>query len=267
MKSLSDSNLINKIVVITRAQDQQSEARKLFSDLGAKVLDFPSLAIGPPDDLMLLDNAIDTLDRFDWIIFSSANGVRAIEERLNLKNLQLSGFLPKLKVAVIGRKTAKVLSEIGISADYLPPDFVADSLIEDFPFFKPGLRVLIPRVQSGGRTILKEAFAKKGSNVVEIAAYESKCPSFIPKETLNAFKYKQVDLITFASSKTVSNCAKLMKDNFGLHFHNFLEKVKIISIGPQTSKSCLLHFNRVDREAKKYDLQGLIDASVEVFTS
>ena len=88
-----------------------------------------------------------------------------------------------LKIAAVGRKTAQVLDDLGAAADFVPPTFVADSLIDHFPVSGWGLKMLLPRVQSGGRTLLADAFGEAGVRVVEVAAYESAAPPTMPEPT------------------------------------------------------------------------------------
>ena len=256
-------SLEGKTVVITRAEGQSGEFRQLFEKLGAKVLDLPALVIGPPDDWGPLDDALNELENFHWLIFSSANGVRAVEERLKKKNLSLSKHPKSLKFAVVGRKTSQCLKEYGVVADFIPPAYVADSLIHNFPVSGAGLKILLPRVQTGGRTILAESFTASGAQVIEVSAYESCCPKSIPEETINALQNLEVDAITFTSGKTALHTAKLLTDYFGNQLQKKLNKVKLISIGPQTSLSCRKYFQRVDKEAKPHDINGLIDACVK----
>ena len=258
--------LSGKTVVLTRAQAQQSDSRNLFEKYGARVLDLPALVIGPPDNWNPFDEALDGLENFDWIIFSSSNGVEAFEKRLQKKELSIANVPKSLKFAVIGRKTANRLKQLGIQPDFVPPDFVADSLIENFPASRSGLRILLPRVQSGGRTILGESFVSAGSNVVEVSAYESSCPQKIPELTLNSFNSFQVNAITFTSSKTVFHTFKLSKQYFGNDWNRIYERVKLISIGPETSKSCIKYFKRVDKEANPHDMSGLVDACISAIS-
>ncbi len=253
-------------VVLTRSQLQQSEARNLFESLGANVLDLPALVIGPPDDWTPVDKELSALEAFDWIIFSSANGVLAVEERLQRLDKTLANLPNNLKIAAVGRKTAAHLNQLGATTDFVPPDFVAESLIEYFPASTSGMRVLLPRVQSGGRTIFAEAFGKLGMNVVEVAAYESRCPKAIPEETVTAFANGEVNAIAFTSGKTATNTAKLLKIAFGVDWCKKLQGVKIISIGPQTTLSCQKNFDRVDQEADPHDLDGLADACIQATT-
>jgi len=255
--------LEGRTVVLTRAQEQQGEAHELFKAKGAKVFDLPALVIGPPDQWAPLDDALEVLEDFHWIIFSSSNGVRAVEARLQRLGKTLASRANKLKIAAVGRKTAISLEHLGVSPDFVPPKFVADSLIEHFPDSGLGIRMLIPRVQSGGRTVLADAFGKAGAKVVEVAAYESCCPKEMPEETVQAFIKKEVDAIAFTSGKTVVHTAQLMLKRLGASWKGTFDPVKVISIGPQTSVSCQKYFNRVDKEADPHDLDGLIQACIQ----
>ena len=253
-------------VVITRAREQQSEGRRLLQTLGARVLDLPALEIGPPDSWAPLDDALADLESFHWLIVSSANGVDAVESRLQLRGSGLEHRPESLRIAAVGRKTAQRLEELGAPADFVPPSFIADSLIDDFPVSGWGLRILLPRVQSGGRTLLAEAFAEAGSQVVEVAAYESRCPETMPEPTAEAIAAEDVDVICFSSGKTASHSAQLLLQRFGERWSEHIATVKLISIGPQTSQSCHEHFGRVDAEADPHDLDGLVAACRDAFS-
>ena len=121
--------LEGRTIVVTRAREQFGEARKLLEQQGARVLDLPALEIGPPDEWGPLDDALAELDEFHWVIFSSANGVKAVDERLRLQGSSLGRRPAGLRIAAVGRKTALLLDHLGAPADFVPPDFVADSLI------------------------------------------------------------------------------------------------------------------------------------------
>ncbi len=255
--------LSGKTIVITRAKDQQSEARTLFERYGAKVFDLPSLDIVPPDDWTPLDEALRELHNFHWIVFSSVNGVLAVEERLKLIGSSLADKPTGLKIAVVGRKTARSLQELNVVPDFIPPEYVADSLMQNFPVSGLGLKILIPRVQTGGRTVLAEGFLQAGASITEVPAYESLCPSDIPKSTYIALNNFKVDAIVFTSGKTAIHSARLIRSVFADKFHKVLAGVKLISIGPQTSISCRKSFNRCDEEASPHDLDGLLQACID----
>ncbi len=265
MNKESKYPLKEKIIVVTRSQGQQGEARELFTNEGAIVLDLPSLVIVPPTNLAPLDKAIRELDVFDWLIFSSSNGVTFLEERLHYFRKSLSQYAESIKIAAVGRKTAHTIEKIGVNLDFVPPDFIAESLIDNFPGSEHGRNLLLPRVESGGRNILAESFKEKGFDVTEVAAYNSCCPEQMPEETAKSFIDLNVDAILFTSSKTAKYTATLMKRRFGPSWLDFLKNVKVISIGPQTSISCQENFKRVDEEADPHDLEGLMKATIKSF--
>ncbi|MGA0022798.1 MAG: uroporphyrinogen-III synthase, partial [Vulcanococcus sp.] len=203
------------------------------------------------------------LDEFHWLVVSSSNGVDAVEQRLQRLGSGLARRPQSLKIAAVGRKTAARLEALGAPADFVPPQFVADSLIDHFPVSGWGLRLLLPRVQSGGRTLLAEAFGEAGARVVEVAAYESRCPTSLPEATAAALAAGGVDAITFSSGKTVQHTAQLLEQQFGASWAQQLDGVALVSIGPQTSHSCRERLGRVDAEAEPHDLDGLVAACAE----
>ncbi|MCP9775299.1 uroporphyrinogen-III synthase [Cyanobium sp. HWJ4-Hawea] len=257
---MSPLPLAGRRVAVTRAETQLGEARRLFEAAGAQVLDLPALVVGPPDEWGPLDDALAELDSFHWLIFSSGNGVSAVEQRLKRLGSCLAHRPRSLKIAAVGRKTAIQLEELGAGADFIPPAFVADSLLEHFPVSGWGLRLLLPRVQSGGRTLLAEAFAEAGARVVEVAAYETRCPKGLPSAALAALEQKGLDAITFSSGKTVRHTCEMLEAAYGPSWRQQLEGVAVVSIGPQTSRCCLDLLGRVDGEADPHDLEGLVAA-------
>ena len=255
--------LINKNIVITRSKDQISDVKNIFEKKGAKIFDLPALIIKYPDDLGPLDDALNQINQFHWIIFTSSNGIRFVEGRLRDKGLCLKDCSKNLKIAVVGEKTSQTLKELGIEADYIPPDFIAESLVINFPVSGYGLKILIPKVQSGGRNFIAEQFRNSGAYVLEVSAYDSKCPNSIPLETVKALQKKSIDAIIFSSGKTVRNSAYLLNKEFGKNWLKFFKDIKIFSIGPQTSKACKEIFGRVDKQASKFSFEGLLDISID----
>jgi len=258
--------LQDRKIVITRAKGQISEAKTIFKNAGALVFDLPALVIDYPDDMAPLDTVIDQISEFDWIIFLSSNGIKYLNKRLLDKGSSLKTCSNHFKIAVVGEKTAQYLSNNAINADYIPPDFIAESLVKHFPFPLKDLRILIPRVQSGGNNLIIDNFLRRGALVQEVAAYESRCPESIPSETINAFKSKTIDAILFSSGKTVKNTAFLLHKQFGKKWEAMLQEVKLFSIGPQTTLECQRKFGRVDKEADKYTFDGLLKATINYFS-
>ena len=251
--------------IITRAKNNISDVKELFTNKGAQIFDFPAIDVGYPDDLKPLDDALSEINDFHWIIFSSSNGIKFVDKRLRNHNTSLKDCSKKIKIAVVGEKTSLTLKDLGIEPDFVPPEFVAESLIENFPISGYGLRVFLPRVQTGGRNFIADEFRNSGSRVVEVAAYETRCPDSIPIETINAIANRKVDAMVFSSGKTVSNSSLLLEKEFE-EWLTFLNHAKLLTIGPQTSQTCQKIFGRVDREADRYTFEGILDAAIDIFS-
>ncbi|MEN9565484.1 MAG: hypothetical protein RLZZ69_680 [Cyanobacteriota bacterium] len=253
--------LANKTILVTRAAEQSSKFTSLLQQQGATVVEMPALTITPPSDWTALDRAIANLSQFQWLILTSANGVNYFCDRLYHLGYDARA-LGKTKIAVVGRKTAGVLQARKLNPDFIPPNYVADSLVENFPDALEGQKILFPRVETGGRDVLVRELTRQGAEVVEVAAYQSQCPTRIDESAWQALKQQQVDVITFASSKTVKNFYQLLQQQLQSSStkDNLLDKLCIASIGPQTSKTCHELLGRVDLEATEYTLEGLTEA-------
>lgn len=249
--------LTGKTILVTRSLGQASQFNQMLIDKGASVIDLPALEIRAPVTWKPVDEAIAQIGQFDWLILTSANAVNFFLDRLLHQGHDLRA-LATLKIAVVGKKTASFLKQRGLTADFTPPVFVADSLISHFPESPAGRKLLFPRVEGGGREVLVKAMTASGAVVTEVAAYESACPDFMPPAAKLAIEERCINAVTFASSKTVRHFARLMVQAFGDRWLDLLEGVAIASIGPQTSKTCHEHLGRVTFEAKEYTLPGLI---------
>ncbi len=254
--------LSGKTILVTRSAGQSSEFSNLLQTQGAAVVEMPTLEIQPPSDWTALDQAIAQLPSFDWLFLTSANAVDFFYDRLTALG-QDPVVLRQIKIAVVGQKTAQVLNRRGFTADYIPPDFVADSLLAHFPERPQGQRILFPRVESGGRAVLVEAFTEKGAEIVAVAAYQSACPASIDPIALSALEMGAIDVVTFASSKTVKHFCRLLQQALGDRWLSILDPIIIASIGPQTSMTCEAKFGRVDLEASVYTLPGLTQAIID----
>lgn len=246
--------LAGKTILVTRSVGQSSQFSARLQQAGATVIEMPALEIGPPSSWEALDQAIAHLSDFNWLILTSTNGVDYFFERLGIQGKDARA-LAGVKIAVVGEKTAQSLKQYSLQPDFIPPDFVADSLVEHFPLLE-GKRVLFPRVETGGREVLVKELTANGAEVIEVAAYQSRCPVAIAPPALDALQRQAVDVITFASSKTVQCFCQLLEAHGGA----ILDRVCIASIGPQTSKTCISLLGRVDVEAEEYTLEGLFRA-------
>jgi uroporphyrinogen III methyltransferase / synthase len=262
--------LAGKTILVTRAASQSGEFSDRLQQQGARVIEMPALVIGPPSNWEPLDNAIAQLSSFHWLILTSHNAVDWFLQRLAASGKDTRSLFG-IKIAVVGKKTAESLRSHSLQPDFIPPNFVADSLVENFPWeggyggtAPTNCKILFPRVESGGREVLVKEFTAKGAQVIEAPAYQSCCPETIDPIALAALQNRAVNIITFASSKTVQNFCKLIAQSLELsQSQDWLENVCIASIGPETSKSCYNLLGKLDVEAQEYTLDGLTDAIVQ----
>lgn len=284
--AMSDRSLplTGTTILVTRSAGQSSVFRDRLEQVGATVAEMPALEISPPSSWEDLDRAIAHLDTYHWLILTSSNGVDYFFDRL-LTQGKDARHLAGIKIAVVGKKTAASLSKRGLQPDFIPPNFVADSLVAEFPEAISGKNILFPRVETGGREVLVAEFTAAGANVAEVAAYQSGCPKKIDPAIAHLLQQRQVNVITFASSKTVQYFCQLLTQelesgqslNPGNNpgdrldskitknyqdLENLLSNVCLASIGPQTSKTCINLLGRVDVEAEEYTLDGLTQAII-----
>ena len=238
--------LFGKKILITRARSQASKLSDMLSALGAKCIEAPAIKIvNPSDDYQALDVAIAQIYKYDFIIFTSENGVKHFFERLQLKNLDTRS-LANSKIAAIGSATSAELSRHGITADFVPNEFRAEALIKLIKDKVPGKKVLIPRAEEA-REILPQELVKIGADVEVVPTYK----------TISAIEGKinldDIDLVTFTSSSTVKNFINAVGADS-------LKDIKTAVIGPITAET-LKSFNiKVDIEAKEYTITGLVEA-------
>ena len=260
--SATTAPLAGRQVLVTRANSQSGSLTQQLEALGATVVEMPTLEIVPPSDCGPLDTAIKTLDSFDWLVLASGNGVNAFFQRLEHLNLDRHA-LQTLKIAVVGKKTADCLAAQGLKPEFVPDEFVADALAAQLPLSENGDRILFPRVESGGRPTLIEQLTARGAEVIEVAAYQSRCPLEIDPVALDQLQKQAIAALTFASSKTVVHFHRLlMQAKFDLQL---LNTAKVVAIGPKTAETCDELLGRTDACATEYTIDGLVKAVATVF--
>jgi len=256
MKWFENRPLMGLRIVITRTREQASELVKLLSDLGAECLECPTIKVVPPDDFKPLDMAIENLSNYDWLIFTSVNGVNFFFERLFANKMDVRE-LNNLQTAVIGPATAKRLFDFGLKSDIIPESYRAESVVEAFAKVNiKGKKILLPRAKHA-RSVLPVELIKMGAVVDEITTY---CAEAVQDNTdlmLTRLKERTVDLITFTSSSTVKNFHDLLPPE---DFDNLMKGVTIASIGPITAETARdLGFD-VHIIAESFTIPGLCQA-------
>ncbi|BAC89175.1 uroporphyrinogen-III C-methyltransferase [Gloeobacter violaceus] len=252
--------LFGKHILVTRAADQAGGFSAQLEALGASVLEMPALVVTAPTSWEPLDRAIAQLAGYRWLLLTSANGVEAFFARLTHHRRDLRA-LGGVRVAAVGPKTAQAARTHGLICDFVPGQYVSDGLLTDFPDIAGiyGERVLFVRVESGGRETITEQFRRWGALVDEVAGYATGCPDSAEPGCVAALRAGRIDCATFASAKTVRHFARLLQ---GEELESLLRKVRIASIGPQTSAACRETLGRVDVEAEVFTLDGLAQAIV-----
>lgn len=246
--------LFGKNILITRARSQASKLTTALEELGANCIEAPAIKIAPPDDnYVSLDNAITKIHDYDWIIFTSTNGVERFFARLNEKNLD-ARCLSNAKIAAIGTATADKLKNYGIIADKIPTMFKAEGILEVLQNdIQKGSKVLIPRAQKA-REALPIGLRQMGAIVDVAETYCTKMADTNKDDIKDLLKNNQIDMVTFTSSSTVENLLKLIDGEKTL-----LNNVKIAVIGPITAKTCKNNGLKVDIEADVYTIDGLVN--------
>ena len=256
--------LFGRRIVVTRARAQAGELSSELESLGAEVLEFPTIEVKPPEDFGPLDEAILGLDSFDWLVFTSVNGVEAFVKRLRHHGLDLRAVPRGAEVAAIGPATAEALEEVGLRVDVVPREFRAEALIEAIRGDAlAGKRVLIPRAKVA-REILPDKLREAGAEVVVPPAYET-VPSTEGKEQLaRDLESGRIDCVTFTASSTVDNFVAAFGPGESARL---LSGTRIVCIGPITADTARNHDLHVDAEAAEYTIPGLIEAVVDLFAA
>lgn len=241
--------LFGRRIVVTRAREQASELRSRLEQLGAEVIELPSIELEP------IAFSLPALDRYAWLVFTSANGVDAFFDRGLAASGRDARSLAGLRVAAIGPGTTEAIANRGVRADLVPPRFVAESLLEAFPDPDgPGSRVLIARAASA-RDILPEGLTGRGYEVDVLAVYRT-VPVVPDAADAARVRAGEVDAITFTSSSTVKNFCDAVSPLAA-------PQPSVITIGPVTSQTAHELGLRVDVEADPHTIDGLVAAVLE----
>ena len=244
--------LFGKRIVITRPRGQADGMHAQLSALGAGVVDLPAIEIGPPADPEPLRRAIAELASYDWLIFTSANGVRAFVDALDdLRKL-------RAKICAIGPATRDAIEGLHVKVDLMGAEYVAEGLLDAFAAHDlGGKRVLLPRA-AVARDVVPVELAKRGARVDVVEAYRTVAPAGLADRIRDSFT-RRPDCISFTSSSTVKNFVAAAPAGA-------LAGVQVVSIGPitsQTARDCGL---ALTAQAQPFTSEGLVEAIVRLYT-
>jgi len=249
--------LFGQTIVVTRTRQQMSEISMKLEELGADVIEAPTLELNEPEDLTIVDAALVRAGDFDWICFTSVNGVTAARKRLAELGKD-SRVFGKAKLAAIGSATAAAIErELFLKVDLCPPSFVAEALAEEFLKRKEvaGRRFLLLRADIA-RPLLRERLLENGAaEVSDVALYETHPAKELPPGLIEAIDAGRITWITFSSSSTVKNFLGLL----GPDYRDRLSRMKLASIGPITTATLREAGLSPAAEARTFNIDGLIE--------
>ena len=257
LKWYEERPLSGKRIVVTRTRKQAGALSNQLRALGADVFELPTIRIEPPSDLRAFGELVQDAHRYDWIVFTSPNGVDAFFEMF-FKLYDDAREIGAVKIAAIGPATAQRVRDFHLHVDLQPEEFVAEGVVRQFQ--KEGgvenLRILIARAEKA-RDVLPRELSKLGAIVDEAFAYRTVPETRDVTGARRRLLEEGADLITFTSSSTVENFLAL-----GLSWPKGLQ---VASIGPITSKTATEHGLKIDIEARRHDINGLVDAIHKFF--
>ncbi len=251
--------LSGRRIVVTRTRKQAGTLTCRLRGLGADVIELPTIRIEPPTDLREFGQLVQDAHMYDWIVFTSPNGVEKFFEMF-FKLYDDAREIGGVKIAAIGPTTAQRVRDFHLHVDLQPEEFVAEAVVREFQ--KQGgvenLRILLARAEKA-RDVLPKQFSKLGAIVDEAIAYRTVPETRDVTGARRRFLEEGADLITFTSSSTVENFLAL-----GLAWPRGMQ---VASIGPITSQTARDHGLKVEIEARRHDIDGLVDAIRKHFGS
>jgi len=256
--------LFGQTVAVTRTRQQASELSSRLAELGAAVIEAPTIELRPASDPTTVDDALRTIGRYDWVVFTSANGVSFTKARLRELGLDARAF-GGAKVAVIGDATAAaVRRELCLGVNLCPESFVAEALADALAAGGEvrGRRFLLLRADIA-RPVLRERLHVGGAaEVRDVPVYETTRASALPGPLIDALSAGELTWVTFTSSSTAQNFTDLI----GPDYRERLRGVRLASIGPVTTSTLRQLGLEPTVQAESFNVEGLVEAMVNPLT-
>jgi uroporphyrinogen III methyltransferase/synthase len=249
--------LFGKRIVVTRAKGQADALSARLRALGAEAIEMATIEICPAADYRPLDRALADLAAYDWLIFTSANGVRFFLERLDRSAVDLRAL--RARICVIGPATRAAVESLHLKVDLMGKDYVAEGLLEAFrPYDLAGRRILLPRA-AVARDLVPAELARRGARVDVVEAYRTAVPPNAAGQAREIFGAgRKPDAIAFTSSSTVRNFVEMAGAAA-------LQGVQVVSIGPVTTETARELGIEVAATARVFTVDGLVEAILELY--
>jgi len=256
--------LFGKRILVTRARNQASDFLARLRELGAECIEFPTIEIAPPKSWRSLDRAVRSLGDYDWVVFTSVNGVRVFFERLPALGLDVR-VLGGIRIGAIGPKTASALESRGIHPDIVPGEYRAEALVEAFGKKKnTRLRILLPRAAQA-RDVFPRELEKMGALVDVVEAYRTVKPQTEKTRVMKMLEGGEIHMITFTSSSTVKNFLDMFSEDEVQRLHQWMEGVHVACIGPITADTAGALGFKVTLVSHEYTIEGLTEAILKFY--
>jgi len=260
-KLKKNSLLKGKKILITRPENQAKDFIELLKVQGAEPISFPTIRIISPRDWIKVDKAIDNLNTYDVLIFTSVNGVKFFFQRLKKKGKNI-GSLKELKMVAIGPKTAAAIERRHLPVDIVPQKFQAESVVEALEKKRiTGKQFLLPRAEKA-RDVLPKEITKRGGHIDVVTVYRTSMGKGNIHEVKELFRKRLIHVITFTSSSTVKNFVELLAEK---NISKMIKGAVVASIGPITADTAASLGVRTDIMPKNYTIPGLVKAISEYF--
>ncbi|MCL4536198.1 MAG: uroporphyrinogen-III C-methyltransferase [Nitrospirae bacterium] len=263
LKWYENKPLFGQRILITREYTKDYEP---LEDLGAEIFGFQTIEIAPPESYKELDESIDKVETYNWIIFTSANGFKYFMQRLLDKNKDLRD-LRGIKICAIGTKTAEAIRNYGIKVDLIPEEFNAEGLIETFIKGQgsrvkgqelKGIKILLPRAEVA-REVFPQKVRELGGEIDTPAAYRAIKPEKHGKRLKRFLKEGRISVATFTSAATFNNFVDIMGDDA----IEILKDVTIAVIGPVTAKAIEKAGLKVSIMPKEATIKAMVDEIIQ----
>jgi uroporphyrinogen III methyltransferase/synthase len=255
--------LFGKRIVVTRAREQASDFLACLSELGAECVEFPTIEVIPPSSWKELDRAIGNLESYQWLVFTSVNGVKYFFERLEDSGQDVRN-LKGIRIAAIGPKTADAIHGKGVKPDLVPEEYRAEAVVEAFRKHRvAGSRILLPRAAEA-REVLPQELEKMEATVEVVEAYRTVKPEGDRDEIRAMLGKGDIHMVTFTSSSTVNNFMEMFEGESD-QLLKWMEKVTVACIGPVTAKTAEERGLSVRITPSDYTIEALAKAIVDWF--
>lgn len=248
--------LFGRRVVVTRAREQASEMKRLLEESGAHVLQFPTIEIAPPESWESLDRAVD--GSYDWLIFTSTNGVHSFFERLSARGRDVRS-LAGVMVAAVGQQTAAELRARGLDPDVVPERFLSTELLPLLAADQTGIRTCVIRAEQGRDELIDE-LRRRGGEVDLAVAYRTVAAETDLDELRELIAADAIDVVTFTSASTVDHFYRKLTEEERKKVN---ARALLASIGATTSEAIRRYGKEPDIVAEKASVEAIRDAVVE----